>query len=138
MKRLLLVFFVACAPAAPSPSAPPAPSSDAWARASWEERHDTMTFLVLPQMARAFQRFEGKTYPELTCLSCHGPRAEEMQYRMPGGPPLDPAHLPRKDSPDPREAKLATFMTDEVTPSLARMLERRDVGCFTCHTEKKP
>jgi len=103
---------------------------------SWEDRHDTMTFLVLPQMARAFQRFEGKPYPDLTCLSCHGENAEDVRYRMPNGPALDPKRLPGKDSPDPHVAKIAAFMIDEVTPSLAEMLEKPDVGCFTCHVSK--
>lgn len=95
-----------------------------------------MTFLVLPEMARAFQRFEGKPYPDLTCLSCHGENAEKIQYRMPNGPPLDPARLPRRESPDPREAKLAAFMLDEVTRSMAEMLGKADVDCFTCHVSK--
>jgi hypothetical protein len=103
---------------------------------SWEDRHDTMTFLVLPQMARAFQRFEGKPYPDLTCLSCHGENAEKILYRMPNGPALDPAHLPRRDSSDPHEAGLAAFMIDEVMPSLAEMLGKPDVGCFSCHVAR--
>jgi hypothetical protein len=141
MWRALFVLLVGCTPPAPTatlraPATARAPTSDGWSRATWEERHDAMTFLVLPTMARSFQRFEGKPYPELTCISCHGEQAENVQYRMPGGPPLDPAHLPRKDSPDPREAKLAAFMIDEVTPSLAEMLGKRDIGCFSCHTKK--
>jgi hypothetical protein len=132
---LVALVLVACTPQ-PRPPTIPNTASDEWSHASWEDRHDTMTFLVLPTMARSFQRFEGKPYPALTCMSCHGEQAERLQYRMPGGPPLDPAHLPRKDSSDAHEAKLAAFMIDEVTPSLAEMLGKSAVGCFTCHTKK--
>jgi hypothetical protein len=120
-RSLVFALVFACTPQ-PRPPAAPSPSSlpeeDEWRHASWEERHDTMTFLVLPRMARSFQRFEDKLYPDLTCLSCHGAEAERVQYRMPNGPPLDPAHLPRKDSPDPREAypyvdERATFALGE-------------------------
>ena len=95
-----------------------------------------MTFLVLPTVARLFQQFDGRPYPDLTCRSCHGEQAESVKYRMPAGPPLDPLHLPRRDSPDPREANLVAFMSDSLTPSVNEMLGRNDVGCFTCHTKK--
>ncbi len=135
---LALLLLAACARPvqAPATASHGPPATDAWTQATWEERHDTMTFLVLPEMAKMFQRFENKPYPDLACVSCHGADAEKIGYRMPAGPPLDPSHLPRKDSPDAREARLAAFMADEVTPSLAEMLGKNDVGCFSCHTKR--
>lgn len=135
-------FLVAClalggcaAPAAARVVTPPAtPERDEWTRATWEERHDTMTWLVLPNMARKFQEFNGTPYPELACVTCHGANAEQVQYKMPNGlPPLDPAHMPSEASHDPRQARFAAFMKDDVTPSLAHLLGKPDVPCFTCH-----
>jgi hypothetical protein len=109
---------------------------------TWEERHDAMTFLVLPNMARLFERFEGTPYPTLTCRSCHGDDAEAVQYRMPHGlPALDPDHLPGAGDADPRTARLARFMIEEVTPQMADLVgvplqDGRTGGgfsCFNCH-----
>lgn len=124
----------ALAPAKPQPAVAGDAPSDEWATASWEERHDTMTWLVLPNLARKFQAFAGTPYPELSCVTCHGDDAERVLYKMPNGlPALDPAHLPTAHSDNPRQARFATFMIDEVTPSTARLLGKPDVSCFTCH-----
>ncbi len=102
-----------------------------------------MTWLVHPNMAKLFQRFQGTAYPELTCRSCHGPDAEQVQYKMPHGlPALDPAHMPDPDGPG-REARVARFMIDEVTPQMADLLgvapydasTGRGFGCFGCHPQ---
>jgi hypothetical protein len=136
-----LAVVAACAPG-PPPSAPkPAAASDAWARASWEERHDTMTFAVLPNMARLFQRFDGARYPTTTCRTCHGADAEAVHYAMPHGlPALDPGHLPDGHDPDPRRARLAQLMIEEVTPQMADLIDvpvddgpSRQRFCFRCH-----
>ena len=93
-----------------------------------------MTWVVLPNMARAFQEFQGTALPELSCFTCHGPDAEKVKYAMPHGLPLlDPAHMPRRDSADPKQAKLVAFMEDEVVPRFTHMTEDPTVSCFTCH-----
>jgi hypothetical protein len=101
-----------------------------------------MTFLVLPNMARLFQRFDGSPYPNLTCRTCHGQDAEEVRYKMPHGlPALDPAHLPDSSDPDPRRARVARFMIEEVTPGMADLLAtppydprtKSGFSCFDCH-----
>ena len=109
---------------------------------TWEDRHDAMTFLVLPNMARLFQRFEGAAYPTMTCRTCHGADAEDVGYKMPHGlPALDPAHLPDGHDPDPRRARLAQFMIDQVAPQMAELVgdashengPARTFSCFGCH-----
>jgi hypothetical protein len=126
--------------AAATPSPPAADSGDAWSSLSWEERHDQMTWLVHPRMARLFQRFEKTQSPELTCRTCHGSDAEKVQYRMPNGlPPLDPVHMP--DPHEGPDAEITKFMYEEVTPTMADLLgvpvgdlrSRRGFGCFSCH-----
>ncbi len=106
-----------------------------------------MTFVVLPNMAHVFQRFAGTNDPELTCRSCHGQDADQVAFAMPHGlSALDPKHMPDPKSADPKEARITRFMIDEVTPTLARLLDQplrdehtgRGVSCFSCHRMVQP
>jgi hypothetical protein len=144
-ERLSAIGVCACVLACGSRGAPAnaalpahvgAATSDGWASLSWEDRHDQMTFLVLPNMARLFQEFQHAPDPNLTCRSCHGADAERVAYRMPNGlHPLDPAHMP-----DPASG-VAKFMTEQVTPKMIDFLgvepfdaqSGRGFGCFNCH-----
>ncbi len=144
---VLLALGCACggAPHASASAPPPAVgtvAASSWKKLSWEDRHDVMTFAVLPNMARAFQRFRGASAPDMTCRTCHGADAEKVAYEMPHGlPALDPRHMPSVDSPDPKEARIAKFMFDEVTPQMADLLgvplydpeTHARFGCFSCH-----
>ncbi|HEX3853113.1 MAG TPA: hypothetical protein VHW01_19255 [Polyangiaceae bacterium] len=135
---LLLLCLTGCTAHAPALSKQAeratAERPNPWSAQSWEDHHDTMTWVVLPNMARAFQEFEGTALPELSCFTCHGADAEKVSYAMPHGlPPLDPAHMPRRDSANPKEAKLVAFMEDEVVPRFTHMTEDPTVSCFTCH-----
>jgi hypothetical protein len=141
----LLTIVAACRARAPEP-APTAVARSAWSTMSWEDRHDVMTFAVLPNMARLFQRFRGSPDPDMTCATCHGDDAELVHYAMPHGlPALDPAHLPDPNGADPREARMAKFMIDEVTPAMADLLGVRaapdanaghGLTCFNCHPSR--
>jgi hypothetical protein len=117
----------------------------AWNALSWEERHDTMTFAVLPNMARLFQRFRGASAPDMTCRTCHGEDAERVSYAMPHGlPPLDPRRMPDPNARDAKEAKMAKFMTEQVTPTMADLLgeprfdptTKQGLSCFSCHPSR--
>jgi hypothetical protein len=131
---VLLLAAAGCGAAQP----PPAQHQDGWAKLPWEQRHVVMTFTVLPNMARLFQKHFGKPDPDLTCRSCHGKDAEEVQYAMPHGlPALDPDHLPDASSSDPRIAGMAKFMADEVVPTMADLIEKPDLGCLTCHPRSR-
>jgi len=124
------------------PSQAPVREVVGWRSLNWEDRHDTMTFAVLPEMGRLFQRFRASESPDLTCRSCHGPDGEERAYRMPHGlPPLDSAALPEGRALDAELSRTVAFMHDEVTPTMAEILEM-PVGppetvsafsCFNCH-----
>jgi hypothetical protein len=110
---LVVVGMVAVAAACHAPAPVASPTRDGWSAMSWEDRHDTMTFAVLPNMARTFQRFAGSAAPDMTCATCHGTDAELVQYAMPHGlPALDPAHLPDRNATDPKEARIAKFLFD--------------------------
>lgn len=106
-----------------------------------------MTFAVLPNMGRAWQAFEKTPFAELTCTRCHGADAEAASYKMPNRlPPLDPARLPSRDAKDPKEARMARFMFDEVVPQMTELLDAepydaktgRGFFCFDCHPKVKP
>ena len=115
------------------PHPPAASPRDDWAPLTWEQRHDAMTFLVLPNMGRLFQRFDGKASPDLTCRTCHGVDAERVAYAMPHGlPALDAHGMPDASMP------IVRFMTDEVTPTMADLLgvDRGRFTCFGCHPRK--
>jgi hypothetical protein len=126
------------------PSSPPnlsSASDDSWAGSSWEDRHDTMTFVVQPSMAKLFAAFEQTPDPDLTCRTCHGANAEAVAYKMPNGlSPLNPAHMPDPGVQDPK-ARMVKFMIEEVTPRMAALLEvepydpktKRGFWCFNCH-----
>jgi hypothetical protein len=142
-----LATSLACAPTSRSVGAPPprpvnATPIDDWAISSWEDRHDTMTFAVLPTMSRLFQRFDAAPYPDMTCRTCHGHDAEAVHYAMPHGlPALDPAHLPAANDADPKTARVAKFMHDDVTPTMVDLLgtppydpkTQTGFSCFNCH-----
>jgi hypothetical protein len=129
--------------AAPRPLAATAParapsatqaSEDEWTPLSWEDRHDLMTWAVLPNMGRVFWKFEGKAAPEMSCRTCHGKDAEAVAYKMPNGlPALDPAHMPSATSANAKEARMVTFMQDEVVPKMRDLLGAPQLSCFTCH-----
>jgi hypothetical protein len=128
----------------PRPTPPPA-ADESWATMSWEDRHDVMTFTVLPNLGRLFQHQRGTPYPDLTCASCHGADAEKVAYRMPNGlAALDPLHLPDPASADAKEARMAKFMIEEVTPKAAAMIgvepgdprTKQGFTCFNCHPSK--
>lgn len=98
---------------------------------TWEQKHDVMTFVVLPNMARLFQRFEEKPYPDMTCRTCHGDDGEKIGYRMPNDlTALDPGDLPKTSA-------MARFMWHAVTPRMADMLDDPPgFSCFNCHVKK--
>lgn len=148
----VISFFAACGASSPAArsSSPPVvveAADDGWASSTWEDRHDLMTWTVLPSMAKRFQTFRGEPSPSLTCRTCHGADAEVVRYALPNSlPALSRAHMPSRASTDPRTARMVAFMEDEVTPTVAKMLglrvvsptsnEARAAGafsCFTCH-----
>ncbi len=133
---LIAVTLLACSASRPpanqskplaAPAAAPSanPNQDEWAPLTWEERHDTMTWSLLPSMMPVFQKTFATDLPKLNCRTCHGKNAEQVQYRMPNGlPALDPTHLPT--------GRIADAMKNEVTPLLSQILGKPET-CFSCH-----
>ena len=132
---MVLALGVASCATAPPPvpaKVVPVAADDEWARASWDDRHDTMEFVVHPNMARLFQAHAKQPDPDMTCRTCHGADAEAVNYAMPHGlPALDPAHMPNDET--------AKFMAEEVTPKMIELLGTtpQHFGCFNCHPRQK-
>jgi len=123
----LVLLSCGRAPNAPATTLSP---RDEWSARSWEERHDVMTWVVLPNLARTFQRWKKSADPSLTCRTCHGKDAEEVDYRMPHGlPPL--ARIPSPG--DPSLTPTERFMIDEVTPQMRELLGSPTLSCNSCH-----
>jgi len=129
---LVAAALIACGGAreGAATAATAASGPDEWSKATWEERHGTMTWGVLPNMARRFQRFEGSAVPRLTCRTCHGADAEARMYKMPNASlmALDPARLP-----SPESSRIAKFMHEEVVPEMRELLESPTLSCNQCH-----
>jgi hypothetical protein len=143
--RLLALAMTACGPPREPAAVAPAPTNaatksargvttredqrqpepDEWAPLSWEERHDLMTWSLLPAMMPVMKQTFATVDPELNCRTCHGANAEAVAYAMPNGlPPLDPRHMPT--------GKVAEAMRRDVTPLLSEILGKTTT-CFSCH-----
>jgi hypothetical protein len=129
------VLLASCTkpPVSPPPAKTIAPD-DEWKDTTWEERHDLMTWSVLPAMARSFQAFEKAENAKLTCRSCHGVDAEERSYAMPNPTllALDPAVLPSSAS-----APVVDFMNSIVVPRMRELTGNPSLGCFQCHPSRR-
>ena len=127
----LVALFSASCGASQSPQIEP-PADNEWASFDFEERHERMTLYVLPAMARRFRQHRNTEFATLTCLSCHGPDAEAVDYRMPNGLlPLDPQAMP-----DTEEAR---WMAEVVVPSFDRSaLAGGTTTCYSCHEREIP
>ena len=126
----LAIAALSCATPAPSP---PKPSvHDGWAPMSFVDKHEVMTFTVLPELGRAFMEFKGAKVAKLRCTSCHGANAEAVHYQMPNGlDPLDPDDMPKKsDGPMP------AFMIDTVLPQMKEITGDPTLTCFSCHAKR--
>lgn len=127
-----LVFVIGCASTSSSNAATTA--HDTWSQESFVDKHETMTFVVLPNLARSFAAFRGDKVPKLRCTSCHGENAERVKYKMPNDAvrALDPNHLPGvDDGPWPK------FMIEDVMPAMKEMTGDPHLTCFSCHARAK-
>ena len=142
--------LIACAVTSSSSSQDEAPAhafapQDAWTDLSYEERHEKMTFVILPALAHRFKEAGGQKTARLTCQSCHGERAEEVRYRMPAIEALRPDRVAEIYTDDAQLSPLVRFMRDDVTPMTARLMgvavydpaTRQGFSCFNCHLKER-
>jgi hypothetical protein len=101
-----------------------------------------MEELVLPAMEEIFVDENAADDPGISCESCHGEDPTDVDYEMPNGlEPLNLDDFPLEDSEDPDIAATAHFMSADVKPIMANLLDRQpfpqgDFGCFACHEKE--
>jgi len=135
-------------PAAPTSSAPEAPTSDApgpgeWARWSREQKLAYMKSTVLVDAKKMFAEYDKARFADFSCRSCHGASADDGSYKMPNPalPKLEPGKITELAKTD---TKAFVFMNGAVVPHNARLLGQpvfdhttmSGFGCFKCHTAK--
>jgi hypothetical protein len=108
------------------------------------ERHGLMSWTVLPNLARLFQREEATTYPELSCARCHGEAAEVRHFAMPSALPAlsDDAIEGAAGVPDgvtDERSRQLRFMRDVVVPRFDHLIRGGGrTTCRSCHPRPAP
>jgi len=118
---------------------PPAP---AWKDMDKAQRAEFMKNHVVPTMGPLFKEFDPKHFPEMTCVTCHGPGAKEGKFVMPNPklPKITNFEAVQKKNP-----KAVKFMSEKVVPEMATLLgeqpfdpqTQQGFGCMRCHTGGK-
>jgi cytochrome c553 len=142
----------AAEPAAPTKAAADAaaaPKLPARSKIDWEKMNDGqrkkyMKATVLPEMKKLFVAFD-KKYKSMSCQTCHGSKAAETKFKMPGGelPKLPQAtDRPGFMALAQKKPEAAKFMGTQVKPAMAALLNLdesnptnpKGFGCYSCHT----
>jgi len=133
--------------------APAAPAAAAAKKIDWEHMSEAdkkkyMKTTVLPEMKKAFQTFDAKTYKKFNCVTCHGDGATDGKFKMPN------PKLPKLPQPTDRAGFMAVqqkkpeavkFMGTVVKPKMAELLGMAEwsptnangFGCYQCHTKQE-
>jgi len=164
MRSLLLASSLgaaACGSKSPSPTTtttttttatgaeaakPPLPAGLVWRDMNADQRHQYMEETVMPRAKAVFTAFDAVTYKDMDCRTCHGAGAENGSFEMP-----DPRIKPLPNTPeafmawvqkDPRAAKYAQFMVQQVEPMMGELLHQTvfdpktrtgELSCSSCH-----
>ena len=135
--------------AAPSASPSAGAKKIDWAHMSPAEKKKYMKTNVLPEMKKAFQAYDAKSYKKFTCATCHGEGATDGKFKMPN------PKLPKLPAPTDRAGFMALqqkkpdavkFMGTVVKPKAAELLGLPEwtpqtptgFGCYQCHTQEGP
>ena len=117
-----------------------------WEHLSLAEKKKYMKATVLPEMKKAFQAYDAKSFQKFNCATCHGDGATDGKFKMPN------PKLPKLPSPTDRAGFIALqqkkpdaakFMGTVVKPKMAELLGVPEwtpktpagFGCYQCHTK---
>jgi hypothetical protein len=127
------------------------PPEVAWKDMTKEQKGRYMKVVVNPKMKALFQEFDGATFKQFGCATCHGKDPKEHQFKMPSPDvhplPSTPAAFQAATKANPTWPKFTQFMRDKVVPEVATLLgqpvfdfkkpEAGGFGCKNCHTLEK-
>jgi cytochrome c553 len=119
------------------------PPDVAWKDMTYTQRREYMKAAVMPKMKPIFKKFDGKTFADFTCETCHGTGASKRKYKMPSPDikalPSTPEAFQAKLKTEPTWPKWTKFMAGEVEPTMAALLgvpafnpEKPDKNAFSC------
>ena len=131
-----------------APTAAPGNKID-WPNMKFEEKKKYMKSTVLPEMKKAFQAYDAKTYKKFSCATCHGEGATDGKFKMPNAKlPALPTSKEGFMALQQKKPDAVKFMGTVVKPKMAELLglpewtpqNMTGFGCYQCHTkdEAKP
>ncbi len=135
-------------PADPEPTEPTEPTDPAGDTAyedmSHEQQAEHMSDVVVPAMAALFAEYDGESFGELNCATCHGENAAANGFEMPSAEitVLPPFGTPEQRQIAADQPEMVAFMVQRVVPEMARLLGKQPFdpetgtgfGCGACHT----
>lgn len=118
----------------PDPYVQPRP----WIDLDYDESVEFMTRLFTPTMGHLFVDFDADAFSGFSCVTCHGPDAEELSYEMPAVvDPLTFGDFPVEDIEDPDRRAMGLWMDEVVLPEMGRLFEQEltleGASCLDCH-----
>jgi mono/diheme cytochrome c family protein len=151
MKHVLFVLLLAACggPSAKPVTTPEAPAPK-WKDMNADQRMAFMKSTVLPRAKKLFGDFDPQKYAVVNCHTCHGKGSEDGSFEMPNP---DIKALPASEeayvawiSKDPEAARYTKFMSEQIVPAVAEMLDVKafdpkthtgEFSCPACHTMAK-
>jgi hypothetical protein len=111
-----------------------------WSQKTRDQKLEWMGLEVLPKMKALFVEYNGESFADFKCQTCHGNDMEVVDFKMPNSlfalSGTDPV-----GSGKAYDEKLTEFMLTRVTPTMAKLLDmdmynpetKQGFGCLNCH-----
>ena len=123
------------------------PPEVAWKDMTFKQKRAYMKEAVTPKMKPIFQGFDADKFKTFNCETCHGKKAVDQKFKMPGPDvhalPNTPEAFQAKMKKEPTWPKFTKFMAEEVEPAMGKLLDvpvfdpKKPVegafGCRNCH-----
>jgi hypothetical protein len=151
-RPLLVITLSACGGSSATPAKPAESTPSAFKDMNADQRMAFMKDIVVPKMKPLWAAFDPKL-PPLDCKTCHGKGAEDGSFEMPSAdipvlPGTEEAFMAFLSDPaHPEHGQWAKFMGEQVTPTMAELLQVKpfdfatkagEFGCGNCHTTNPP
>jgi hypothetical protein len=113
-----------------------------WAQMNHQQRARYMGEAVMPAMTTLFHAYDSTRYAQVTCATCHGTNARQVNFRMPNRLPTLPAFgTPEAQHAMEENPRIYQFMGQRVVPAMSQILgvepfnmqTHQGFGCANCH-----